>query len=516
MLTDLSYSSECLLKSIGVDNVWLYKDSDFMSVNVLSMKLFVLSGKTLDIDKRDEIINEVLAHKGVESGMYFRYPIKYILGLFDKFKDRDTLVSLFRESVDKRLEIRDIISRFEYLPYSDKELKSEFLKCIIAYTIGPLNKGNKCIKSKRLLDNYYDGYLSDLSDNVSHFIQEILENVEYMSCRGFIYLVRCAVTYLDIEIPINFDKCPIDPEGLWKSCYEEASYEYNYMYNFYIDDIAMLGYETFSFDDYTKNNENYSNLTKDEFLGMVLQRVSDYIGLSDSSAKDLHSKLKYSDLEDAKRFIFKLCLHTCLSLDVARNVNYFILSNKAIQDYLKANPSGIDHKLENTLFTLKWLYNSRDDSLDILDMQKLMSDGSSVRDLIAQKDKWFQEDDNRWRNCLRIGLILLSEEIRTLNLKSSKLLDLSGIRKDIQSLIKSMDYYEGGKVALEVLDDLQCINYITLDGLQYLFKFYYEIFSDYNYTYTVSKKVEEIFEELYRKQEINNTKAADIFFGKDT
>lgn len=286
------------------------------------------------------------------------------------------------------------------------------------------------------------------------------------------------------------------------------------MYNFYIDDITMIGYETFSFDDYTKSNENHSNLTKDEFLSMVLHRVSDYIGLSDSSEKDLHSKIKYSDLEDAKRFIFKLCLHTCLSLDVAGNVNYFILSNKAIQDYPKVNPSGIDHKLENTLFALKWLYNSRDDSSDILDMQKLMSDGSSVRDLIAQKDKWFQEDDNRWRNCLRIGLILLSEEIRALNLKSSKLLDPSGIRKDIQSLIKGMDYYEGGKVVLEVLDDLQRINYITLDGLQYLFKFYYEIFSDYNYTYTVSKKVEEIFEELYRKQNVNNTKAADIFFGK--
>ena len=515
MLTDLSYSNECLLKSIGVDNVWLYKDSDFTSVNVLSMKLSVLSGKSLDVNQRDEIIDEALARKEVESGMYFRYPIKYILNLFDKFKDRDTLVSLFKESVDKKLEIRDIISRFEYLPYSDKELKSEFLKCIIAYTIGALNEDNKCIKSKRLFDNYYDGYLSDLSDNVSHFIQEILESVEYMSCRGFMYLVRCAIEYIDINKDIDIDKSINGADSLWNSCYEEASDEYNYMYNFYIDDIAMLSYETFSFDDYTKSNEDYSKLTRDELLSMVLQRVSNYIGLSDSSEKDLHSKIKYSDLEDAKRFIFKLCLHTCLSLDLAGNVNYFILSNKAIQDYLKVNPSGIDHKLENTLFALKWLYNSRDDSSDILDMQKLMSDGNSVRDLIAQKDKWFQEDDNRWRNCLRIGLILLSEEIRALNLKSSKLLDPSGIRKDIQSLIKGMDYYEGGKVALEVLDDLQRINYITLNGLQYLFKFYYEIFSDYNYTYTVSKKVEEIFEELYRKQNVNNTKAADIFFGKD-
>lgn len=353
MLMDLSYSSEYLLKSIGVDNVWLYKDSDFTSVNVLSMKLLLLSGKTLDVDQRDDIINEVLAHKGVESGMYFRYPIKYILDLFDKFKDRDTLVSLFRESVVEKLGIGYIISRFEYLPDSDKGLKLDFLKCIIAYTIGILNEDNKCIKSKRLFDNYYDGYLSDLSDNVSHFIQEILENVEYMSCRGFIYLVRSAVTYLDIEIPINFDKRPIDPDGLWESCYEEASYEYNYMYNFYVDDITMKSYETFSFDDYTKSNEYYTKLTRDEFLGMVLQRVSDYIGLSDSSAKVLHSKIKYSDLEDAKRFIFKLCLHTCLSLDVAGNVNYFILSNKAIQDYLKANPSRINHKLENALFTLK-------------------------------------------------------------------------------------------------------------------------------------------------------------------
>ena len=515
MLTDLSCSSECLLKSIGVDNVWLYKDSDFTSVNVLSMKLSVLSGKTLDVNKRDEIIDNALAHKGIESGMYFKYPIKYILDLFDKFKDRDTLVSLFRESVNERLDIGYIIYRFEYLPDSNKELKSDFLECVIAYTIGTMNEDNKCIKSKRLFNNYYEGQLSNLSDNVSHFIQEILENVDYMSCIGFMYLVGCAIKYIDNDKVIDIDKSLNGADSLWKSCYEEASDEYNYMYNFYIDDITIIGYETFSFDDYTKSNENHFNLTKDEFLSMVLQRVSNYIGLSDSSAKDMHSRIKYSDLEDAKRFIFKLCLHTCLSLDVAGNVNYFILSNKAIQDYLKANSSGIDHKLENTLFALKWLYNSRDDSSDILDMQKLMSDGSSVRDLIAQKDRWFQEDDNRWRNCLRIGLILLSEEIRALNLKSSKLLDPSGIRKDIQNLIKGMDYYEGGKVALEVLDDLQRINYITLDGLQYLFKFYYEIFSDYNYTYTVSKKVEEIFEELYRKQEINNTKAADIFFGKD-
>lgn len=515
MLTDLSYSSECLLKSIGVNNVWLYKDSDFTSVNVLSMKLSLLSGKTLDVNKQDEIINEALAHKGVESGMYFRYSIKYILDLFDKFKDRDTLVSLFRESVVEKLGIGYIISRFEYLPDRDKELKSDFLKCIIAYTIGTLNEDNKCIKSKRLFDNYYEGHLSNLSDDVSHFIQEILENVDYMSCIGFIHLVRCAIEYVDIDKVIDIDKSLNGADGLWESCYEEASDEYNYMYNFYIDDITMIGYETFSFDDYTKSNEDYYSFTKDKFLSMVLHRVSEFLKLSDSSEKGLHSKIKYSDLEDAKRFIFKLCLHTCLSLDVAGNVNYFILSNKTIQDYLKANPSGIDHKLENILFALKWLYNSRDDSSDILDMQKLMSDGSSVRDLIAQKDKWFQEDDNRWRNCLRIGLILLSEEIRALNLKSSKLLNLSGIRKDIQSPIKGMDYYEGGKVALEVLDDLQRINYITLDGLQYLFKFYYEIFSDYNYTYTVSKKVEEIFEELYRKQNVNNTKAADIFFGKD-
>jgi hypothetical protein len=478
------------------------------------MKLSVLSGKTLNINQRNEIIDNTLAYKGVESGMYFKYPIKYILDLFDRFKDRDALVNLFRESVNERLGVGYIVHKFEYLPDRDKELKTDFLKYVIAYTIGVLNEDDKCINSKRLFDNYYEGHLSNLSDDVSHFIQEILENVDYMSCIGFMHLVRCAIEYVDIDKVIDIDKSLNGADSLWKLCYEEVSYEYNYMYNFYIDDIAMLDYETFSFDDYTKSDENYFNLTKGQFLDMVLRRVFNYIGLSDSSEKDLHSKIKYSDLEDTKRFIFKLCLHTCLSLDLAGNVNYFILSNKAIQDYLKANPSGIDHKLENTLFALKWLYNSRDDSLDILDMQKLMSDGSSVRYLIAQKDKWFQEDDNRWRNCLRIGLILLSEEIRALNLKSSKLLDPSGIRKDIQSLIKGMDYYEGGKVALEVLDDLQRINYITLDGLQYLFKFYYEIFSDYNYTYTVSKKVEEIFEELYQKQNVNNTKAADIFFGK--
>ena len=515
MLTDLSYSSECLLKSIGVDNVWLYKDSDFTSVNVLSMKLSVLSGKTLDVDKRDEIIDEILTLKKVESGLYFKYPIKYILDLFDKFKNRDTLVSLFRESVVEKLGIGYIISRFEYLPDRDKELKPDFLKCVIAYTIGVLNEDNKCVKSKRLFDNYYEGRLSNLSDDVSHFIQEILENVDYMSCIGFMHLVRCAIEYIDNEKIIDIDKSLNGADSLWKSCYDESSYEYNYMYNFYVDDITMIGYETFSFDDYTKSNEDYSKLTKDEFLSMVLQRVSHYIGLSDSSAKILHSKIKYSDLEDTKRFIFKLCLHTCLSLDLAGNVNYFTLSNKAIQDYLKANPSGIDHKLENTLFALKWLYNSHDDSSDILDMQKLMSDGSSVRDLIAQKDKWFQEDDNRWKNCLRIGLILLSEEVRALNLKSSKLLDPSKVREDLRSLVENMNYYEGGKVALEVLDDLQRINYITLDGLQRLFKFYYEIFSDYNYTPRLSERVEEIFEELYRKQNVNNTKAADIFFGKD-
>lgn len=483
------------------------------------MKLLILSGKTLDVNLRDEIIDNALAHKGIESGMYFRYPIKYILDLFDKFKDRDTLVSLFRESVDKRLEIRDIIFRFEYLPYSDKELKPEFLKCIIAYTIGTLNGDNKCIKSKRLFDNYYNGYLSDLSDNVSHFIQEILENVDYISCRGFIHLVRCAVTYLDIEIPINFDKRPIDPDGLWKSCYEETSYEYNYLYNFYIDDIAMLGYETFSFDDYTKSNENHSNLTRDEFLDMVLQRVSNYIGLSDSSAKDLHSKIKYSDLEDAKRFIFKLCLHTCLSLDLAGNVNYFILSNKAIQDYLKVNPSGINHKLENTLFTLKWLYNSRNDQSEIFDIQKLMSNGGTVKGLVEQKNKWIQEDYNKWKSCHRMELILLSEEMRVLNLKSNKLLDLSKMREDASKLIKGMRFQEGRQVSFEVLDDLQSIDYISLDSLQRLFKFYYEIFPGYDYTCRISEKVEEIFEELYQKQEesgnINNTKAADIFFGKE-
>lgn len=514
MLTDLSYSSECLLKSIGVDNVWLYKDSDFTSVNVLSMKLSVLSGKTLDVNKRDEIINEALARREVESGMYFRYPVKYILDLFDRFKDRDALVSLFRESVVEKLGVGYIVHKFEYLPDRDKELKPDFLKCVIAYTIGTMNEDNKCIKSKRLFDNYYEGQLSNLSDNVSHFIQEILENVDYMSCIGFMYLVGCAIKYIDNDKVIDIDKSLNEADSLWKSCYEEASGEYNYMYNFYIDDIAMIGYETFSFDDYTKSNEYYSKLTKDAFLSMVLQRVSDYLRLSDSSAKDLHSKIKYSDLEDAKRFIFKLCLHTCLSLDLAGDINYFILSNKAIQDYLKVNPTWIDHKLENTLFALKWLYNSRNDSSDILYMQKLMSDGSSVKDLIVQKDKWFQEDDGRWKNCLRIGLILLSEEIRALNLKSSKLLDPSGIRKDIQSLIKGMNYYEGGKVALEVLDDLQRINYITSDGLQHLFKFYYEIFSDYNYTPRLNEKVEEIFEELQRRQNVNNTKAADIFFGK--
>lgn len=514
MLTDLSYSNECLLKSIGVDNVWLYKDSDFMSVNVLSMKLLLLSGKALPDSIRNEIIDTALTNKGTESGIYFKYPIKYILDLFDKFKDRDTLVSLFRESVNERLEIGYIIYRFEYLPDSDKELKSDFLKCVIAYTIGTMNEDNKCIKSKRLFDNYYEGQLSNLSDNVSHFIQESLENVDYMSCIGFMYLVGCAIKYIDNEKIIDVDKSLNGADSLWDFCYEEASYEYNYMYNFYIDDIAMISYETFSFDDYTKSNEYYSKLTRDAFLSMVLQRVSDYLRLSDSSAKDLHSKIKYSDLEDAKRFIFKLCLHTCLSLDLAGDVNYFILSNKTIQDYLKVNPTWIDHKLENTLFALKWLYNSRNDSSDILYMQKLMSDGSSVKDLLVQKDKWFQEDDGRWKNCLRIGLILLSEEIRGLNLKSGKLLNPPKIREDLQGLIKNMNYYEGGKVALEVLDDLQRINYITSDGLQHLFKFYYEIFSDYNYTPRLNEKVEEIFEELQRRQNVNNTKAADIFFGK--
>lgn len=515
MLTNLSYSSECLLKSVGVDNVWLYKDSDFTSVNVLSMKLSVLSGKTLDVDRRDEIIDNALARREVESGMYFRYPIKYILDLFNKFKDRDALVSLFRESVVEKLGIGYIVHKFEYLPDRDRELKLDFLKCIIAYTIGTLNEDDKCIKSKRLFDNYYEGHLSNLSDNVSHFIQEILENVDYMSCIGFMHLVRCAIEYIDIDKVIDIDKSLNGADSLWKSCYEEASYEYNYMYNFYVDDITMKSYETFSFDDYTKSDENYFSLTKDQFLDMVLQRVSNYIGLSDSSAKNLYSKIKYSDLEDAKRFIFKLCLHTCLSLDLAGNVNYFVLSNKAIQDYLKVNPSGIDHKIENTLFTLGLLYNSRNDLSEIFDIQKLMSNGGTVKGLVEQKNKWIREDYDKWKNCHRMELILLSEEMRVLNLKSNKLLDLSKMREDVSKLIKGMDYYEGGKVALEVLDDLQRINYITLDGLQYLFKFYYEIFSDYNYTYTVSKKAEEIFKELYQKQEINNTKAADIFFGKD-
>ena len=514
MLTDLSYSNECLLKSIGVDNVWLYKDSDFMSVNVLSMKLLLLSGKALPDSIRNEIIDTALTNKGMESGMYFKYPIKYILDLFDKFKDRDTLVSLFRESVNERLEIGYIIYRFEYLPDSDKELKSDFLKCVIAYTIGTMNEDNKCIKSKRLFDNYYEGQLSNLSDNVSHFIQEILENVDYMSCIGFMYLVGCAIKYIDIDKIIDIDKSLDGADGLWKSCYDEASYEYNYMYNFYIDDITEHSYETFSFDDYTKSNEDYSKLTKDEFLSMVLHKVSEFLRLSDSSAKILYSKIKYSDLEDAKRFIFKLCLHTCLSLDLAGDVNYFILSNKAIQDYLKVNSSRINHKIENTLFALKWLYNSRNDTSEIFDIQRLMSSGGTVKGLVEQKNKWIREDYYKWKNCSRMEVILLSEEIRVLNLKSNKLLDLSKLREDAQKLIYDMRFEEGGQVSIDVVDDLKCIDYISLDGLQRLFKFYYEIFPGYDYTCRVSEKVEEIFEELYRKQDVNNTKAADIFFGK--
>ena len=506
----LSYSNESSLKSLSVTNIELYGDSDFISINVLCMKLFCLSDIPIGISDaklRDKVIDRVLTSQCTNSGMYFKYPIKYILDLFNKFKSEDSLVSLFRESVTEKFRLDTIVNRFKYVPNIDED----FLKCFIAYCIGDMNKDNKCIKSQRLFDNYYEGHLSNLTNDISYFIQDVLENVEYISCIGFTFLVRCAIEYKNIDYTIDIDYSLRGASSLWDYCYEEASDEYTPMYNFYIDDIAVLCYETFSFDDYTKHNEDYSKLTKDEFLSIVLHRVSDYIKVNGFVETDFSvDEIEYSDLENAKRFIFKLCLHTCLSLDSAGNVNYFILSNKAIQDYLKANPSGVDHKLENSLWTMKWLYNSRNDSSDIFDIQKLFANRSTLSDLITQKCNWLREDDDRWKNCHRMELVLLAEEIRELNLKSSKLLNLSKMREDAQTLIERMRFKEGYRV----VDNLQNIDYISLEGLQHLFKFYYELFQECNYPCSVSEKVEEIFKELKRRQDVNNAKAADIFFGK--
>ena len=125
---------------------------------------------------------------------------------------------------------------------------------------------------------------------------------------------------------------------------------------------------------------------------------------------------------------------------------------------------------------------------------------------------WYEllEGDDRWKNCHRMELVLLSEEVRELNLKSNELLNLSKMREDAQTLIERMRFKEGYRV----VDNLQNIDYISFEGLQRLFKFYYELFQECNYPCSVSEKVEEIFKELKRRQDVNNAKAADIFFGK--
>ena len=114
----LSYSNESLLKSLGVTNIELYKDSDFTSINVLCMKLFCLSDIPIgisDANLRDKVIDKVLADQCTDSGMYFKYPIKYILDLFNKFKSEDSLVSLFRESITKKFKLDIIINMFKYI-----------------------------------------------------------------------------------------------------------------------------------------------------------------------------------------------------------------------------------------------------------------------------------------------------------------------------------------------------------------------------------------------------------------
>ena len=144
----LSYSNESLLRSLGVTNIELYGDSDFISINVLCMKLFCLSDipiGILDAKLRDKVIDRVLTSQCTNSGMYFKYPIKYILDLFNKFKSEDSLVSLFRESVTEKFRLDTIVNRFKYVPNIDED----FLKCFIAYCIGDMNKDNKCIKSQR-------------------------------------------------------------------------------------------------------------------------------------------------------------------------------------------------------------------------------------------------------------------------------------------------------------------------------------------------------------------------------
>ena len=122
----LSYSNESLLKSLGVTNIELYGDSDFISINVLCMKLFCLSDIPIGISDaklRDKVIDRVLTSQCTNSGMYFKYPIKYILDLFNKFKSEDSLVSLFRESIAKKFKLDIIINILQIIYYSITLLK---------------------------------------------------------------------------------------------------------------------------------------------------------------------------------------------------------------------------------------------------------------------------------------------------------------------------------------------------------------------------------------------------------
>lgn len=524
----LSYSNESLLKSLGVTNIELYGDSDFISINVLCMKLFCLSDILIgisDANLRDKVIDKVLADQCTDSGMYFKYPIKYILDLFNKFKSGHNLLSHQRDVIKKYITTeRDItLLESDLIKGPDSSYyRSIVTKIILAYRVQSYGDGSSCISSERLLNDKY--LFTPLSERRKELLQEILENVKYIEEKGFSYLI-------DFVFKVYPENIKIDNEireyssNLYKCCYKESLESNKAKYMREVLDSEVLVFHIFSSDEFTSyktvDNE-YLDYPRDELMESIYNRIKDLCtilgyGYCFRDFSEVVNNLVCMDLVDSPNFMMKLIELFSLPVDIVCQVNYYILSDSLLRrrfdfDYEKIKQ---EYESKQYIHILPRLYDSTMDDRGVLELQNMYIEKSlSSSELYEYMEKWSASGDPKCKhvprfielNCIKDIIeaiyeddnrILISKIIFKLESKIESKLDSFRKYKDfIFRLLREFDYMSE-KGLWKVLEASE---YVCNNGEAESPSFYI---------------AEDIYSLLCKESKvIHNTRAADIFFGK--
>lgn len=528
-----------LLEELGVRDYdeRYYDDHYFSGADTLLMHVCCISGKRKE-DVEGKIRNNISRKyllKGDE-GNNFRalYPSCMAISsdyIFELIKDleeecdirgtRSNVMSVVKKYITTDRDITLVKNEVDEIPRTSSY--NSIIKIILAYNVQSRSSNYSRILSERILES--ESLFELLSENRRELIQDILKNIKYVEKEGFLYLIETVLRLCPDNIDIDA-KIKEYSNVLYDSCYAE-SLEYNKAkYKREIVDSEVIVFSNIYSSEFTSFNEvdnEYLYTPRDEFMEAIYHRIVNLCAVLEygncfPNFEDIVNEFTCLDLVDSSHCMLKLIKLFNLPVDIACQVNYYILSDIYLRNQVSDWDKEMEeHKFKNYSSTLSRMYDTTLDDESVLELQKPFYKERLLEYSLREREiEWKNSGDLKYKYVPRfIELRYVEDIIDTIRSDNSQIKVPNTIARldgEIESRLGS--YLKYKDLILRLLKEF---DYITELCVQMILDAGEVLYEEGICFKEISEEAESIYSLILNFvkgdfKKIHNKAAADLFF----